>query len=354
MKALNGESALPTIVPVDRAEWVSLAREFQDYTIRQAWDYGTRLAEKRKAGSEHVAFFRDSTPIGIADIRIKEIPFLGGGLAFSSYGPLFRRGSREDFGNLESILQSLKSEYVLKRRLVLRIQPALSDPGEAATTREIFGGLGFSRSNAGREYRTYYLDLSPPLEDLRANLKRRWRRHLNQSDREDLAIEIRSDSGALIDLVDFHNRFIDAKGFQTDLDAGFYSEVQYRLPEEDRLLYLNARKDGELVAGIVVSLLGNSMVYLLGGRNEIGSGARASYQLHWRAIRIAKDKGVRWYDLGGIDPDENEGVYVFKQGLGGMEVTFPGPYEIEPENFRATLFKGLESLYRLKGRLRIR
>ncbi|MEE9432244.1 MAG: hypothetical protein V3V16_14435, partial [Melioribacteraceae bacterium] len=40
-----------------------------------------------------------------------------------------------------------------------------------------------------------------------------------------------------------------------------------------------------------------------------------------------KSLGKRWYDLGGIDAEENPGVYTFKTGMGGNEVTSIGGFE---------------------------
>jgi hypothetical protein len=33
-----------------------------------------------------------------------------------------------------------------------------------------------------------------------------------------------------------------------------------------------------------------------------------------------KENGFRWYDLGGIDPEGNPGVYSFKRGFSGIDV----------------------------------
>jgi hypothetical protein len=38
-----------------------------------------------------------------------------------------------------------------------------------------------------------------------------------------------------------------------------------------------------------------------------------------------KENGVRWYDLGGIDPDQNPGVYHFKKGMSGLDVVHINP-----------------------------
>ena len=55
---------------------------------------------------------------------------------------------------------------------------------------------------------------------------------------------------------------------------------------------------------------------------------------------------MRYYDLGGIDPEGNPGVYHFKSGLGGREVTAPGPFEAAPSRARKRFVETAEAVYR--------
>ena len=55
---------------------------------------------------------------------------------------------------------------------------------------------------------------------------------------------------------------------------------------------------------------------------------------------------MKWYDLGGIDPAENEGVYRFKARMSGIDVTAPGPFELLPDGARAWVTRAAERVYR--------
>jgi lipid II:glycine glycyltransferase (peptidoglycan interpeptide bridge formation enzyme) len=79
-------------------------------------------------------------------------------------------------------------------------------------------------------------------------------------------------------------------------------------------------KDGQTLNAIVVSALGDSGIYLLGATSEEGLKPRGAYLLQWRALQWLKERGCRWYDLGGINPETNPGVFHFKSGLGGKDV----------------------------------
>jgi hypothetical protein len=73
------------------------------------------------------------------------------------------------------------------------------------------------------------------------------------------------------------------------------------------------------VAGIIVSAMGDSAIYLLGATSDAGLSAKGAYLLQWTMIAWLKDRGIRYYDLGGIDPDGNPGVYYFKRGFSGAD-----------------------------------
>ena len=80
-------------------------------------------------------------------------------------------------------------------------------------------------------------------------------------------------------------------------------------------------QDGVPVAGLVASAMGDSAIYLLGATSDDGLNAKGAYLLQWTLIQWLKENGIRWYDLGGIDPEGNPGVYSFKRGLSGADVS---------------------------------
>ncbi len=76
----------------------------------------------------------------------------------------------------------------------------------------------------------------------------------------------------------------------------------------------------------------------------------AAYVLQWHSIITARERGLRLYDLGGIDPVANESVYNFKSGLRGRDVNAPGPYERRPTSVRSLLTHHAARAYRRFGR----
>ncbi|RYH44438.1 MAG: peptidoglycan bridge formation glycyltransferase FemA/FemB family protein [Alcaligenaceae bacterium] len=120
------------------------------------------------------------------------------------------------------------------------------------------------------------------------------------------------------------------KGFMPSQDLRFFKTIQSDAPPEQKFVLHLAWHDDELVAGHLGSFVGSTAVYLLGASTAKGRDLRASYLLQWQAILYSKSVGNSFYDLGGIDQQNNPDVYRFKRRLNGRRVTEVGPYEFAP------------------------
>ena len=310
--ALNGNGpspeARPQVVHLDRVQWESAVRRFGDYSYRQSWAYGVKLAARRGASSEHVAIRRGDETVGLADVRIKSLPVIGGGLAYVSGGPLIRRldGSHAELERLDLCVEALIREFVHGRGLTLRVVAPIGVAEQNQVIAERLQRAGFGGAEHGEPYRTILLDVDRPLEEIRSSFHRHWRRHLNGSERNDLEVTFGTEPDRFAQVARMSEALRARKGFELDLDASFYRDVQQELPEQDRLVVGLVWKDGTPVAGNITSIHGDTAVYLVGASTEAGLGCKAGYLMHWRTIELVREPGVPWYDLGGIDPPRRQ------------------------------------------------
>ena len=75
------------------------------------------------------------------------------------------------------------------------------------------------------------------------------------------------------------------------------------------------------------SAIGDRGIYLLGATGETGMKQKSAYLSQWKMILWLHERVCRWFDLGGIDPENNPGVYHFKVGMSSMDVSHIGQYE---------------------------
>lgn len=118
-----------------------------------------------------------------------------------------------------------------------------------------------------------------------------------------------------------------------------------------------ARHEGEPIAAIITLFFGETATYLYGASSDVKRSLMPSYALQWAAIRAAREKGCRIYDLYGIPPADDPGhpmagLYRFKTGFGGRVVHYAGSWDLPfspllygiwtmAESLRAFWFKDL-------------
>jgi lipid II:glycine glycyltransferase (peptidoglycan interpeptide bridge formation enzyme) len=53
----------------------------------------------------------------------------------------------------------------------------------------------------------------------------------------------------------------------------------------------------------------------------------ASHAAFWELMKLCGDHNVQWYDMSGVDPVNNRGVYDFKKGTGAQDLQYLGEWE---------------------------
>ena len=151
----------------------------------------------------------------------------------------------------------------------------------------------------------------------------------------------------------------------TELPLAFFADVWRRMiPAGQARLFL-ARHAGELIAGTLFVVHGDTMLYYQGAstRDRAQTLRQAPAACFWAAIRAARTLGLTRFAFGGCTPttdatDPRHGVYEFKKKWGGTLTTF---YNAEillaprivalQERVLAPLWQRLHPLlWRLQGR----
>ena len=70
---------------------------------------------------------------------------------------------------------------------------------------------------------------------------------------------------------------------------------------------------------------------------------RISYAVFWMLAETCFQLGIKEFDLSGIDPVNNRGVYDFKKGTGADQIDFQGEWEIASPKILRTIASKLIS-----------
>ena len=335
-----------TINQLSKDQWQASATRFLDNNYQQAWEYSHALAEMRQAKCEHVAIQAEDELIGLANIRLRSLPVIGGGIVYISGGPLARFGNSDDIKRFARCLKALQSEYVDKRGLALRILAPVGNPDWNEQALKVFADSNFSITDRSRSYRTFLLDINRSLDDIRSTCSKYWRRNLRRAEAKGFEITEGDTSEHFKSVCNLYDKLLRRKKFSVELDAEFYADLQTQLKGNDRFIAFTVNYKGDAVAGLICSMLGDTSVPLILAADEEGLRNYAVYLLQWHSIEIAHERGQCYYDLGGIDPEKNIGVYNFKKGLRGLDVKAPGPFESSPSDIRYAITRQAENLYR--------
>lgn len=311
--------------------WTELLSQFDDSTIYQTLAYGD--ISWGSSNLEHLVVRMGEDVIGLAQVRILLAP-LGAGVAYVRWAPLWKkRDQTPDVANFKEVVIALRNEFSARRGLLLRIVPHVY----ATDFEEVSGWLlanGFSKNNSAAAYRTFRVDLTPSLDEIRKRFDQKWRNQLNRAEKNGLTI--REGEGA--ELYEIFLRLYDEmyarKEFDTSVDPRQFGKLQEKLIGPEKMRILICEKDGVPLSALVGSALGETCIYLLGATSNEGMKHKGSYLLQWRMLQWGKERGCRYYDLGGINPEKNPGVYHFKEGFSGQDVSLIGTFDC-CENWRS-------------------
>src|SRR5207249_10232968 len=250
--------------------------------------------------------------------RIVKLPFIDVGIAYIRWGPLWRlrnAGAKEE--TFRQAIRALRNEYVCRRGLVLRLFPLLFDD-DAPSFLSILKEEGFPRSGEEKLHQTLLVDLSRSLGDLREGLRPHWHRYLKVAERNRLEV-IEGDADEFFEMfIKIYRETVSRKRFVESYDINEFRSIQSLLPEKFKMKIMLCRSGDELCAGLVCSAIGKTAIYLFGATSNTGMKSRGSYLLHWKLIEgLKRDPRVTVYDLNGVNPKTNAGMYRFKNDLSG-------------------------------------
>ncbi|NJM81624.1 MAG: aminoacyltransferase [Tabrizicola sp.] len=335
---------------VDASEWPTISARFRDLSFEQSLTYGTAAAGRIGGRMICLVIERDGKVLSAALVRVKALPLLGRGIAWVASGPLMQRIGLSDPSEEEvaAILQALRAEVSGRMGHILRFRLAGIGLYDGEATARIAAASGYVPTDRAVAYRSIAIDLDHTEAELMGRLDGKWRTDLRYALKSELTVECGNTPDLAARFLKLFDDIQVAKGFRPDVTPEFHFALSGPDLSHDILL---VTKDGQDLAGIVIGTTGRTVIYLYGATADAGRRLRAGYLLTWEGIRLARSRGMRWYDLGGVDFDGNPDVARFKQRMNGVTIVGAGPFEATASGPVFTLIRGLEQV---RGALRRR
>lgn len=300
---------------VNKHEWYNIIAQFSDSNIYQTWSY-----DAVRCGEDNISHFTLHSAnkiVAAAQARIVRIPVLGLGAAYIRWGPLWQlRNQNADPTVFRMAVRALRNEYVCRRGLILRIFPVLYDNDSNSFNNTLLTE-GYTPTPEESSQRTLILDIQPPIEEVRKNLKQKWRNCLNRAERNQLELIEGTEDSLFVDFIGIYRELLRRKKFPEPNDINEFRMIQRELPTKFKMGIFLCRSNGLSSAGAICTAIGETGIYLFGATNGQGMKNKGSYLAQWKAIQWMKNNGCRYYNLNGINPLINPGSYHFKAGISG-------------------------------------
>jgi lipid II:glycine glycyltransferase (peptidoglycan interpeptide bridge formation enzyme) len=243
-------------------------------------------------------------------------------------------------------IRALRNEFTCKRKLVLRLFPALFHE-EHERYLQILEQEGFSPRAEASPSQTILMSLERPLEELREGMAAHWQRELKAAERKQMQSRESVEDAQFGEFIEIYKEMVSRKHFVEPNDINQFRSIQALLPEELKMTILLCTLGEDTAAGVIYSAIGDTAVYLFGATSNAGMKAKGSYLLQWKALEALKQRRTPTYNLHGINKARNPGTYKFKSDFGGSngrEVSFIGRFESQPSAMTFFCIKTAEDM----------
>jgi hypothetical protein len=294
-----------------RAAWADCIAELDEASLVQSWEYGEAKARIGPWRAERGILRIGGQLQGAWQAQLRPLPCgLRGGLAWINRGPLLAPGLAQDSAARMAMLTALRAHY-LGRGFYLRLAPPFAVDAEGSPPD------GF-RATGTAGWASAVVDLTADRDALRRGLRPNWRNKLNKAERSGLVLRSGSDDVLFAEVLAAYRRFLNLRGFATTVTPELIESLRALLPPDQGLTTFLADDGGALAGWMVIAMTGGRAEYLAGHVEDPGRPLCAGQFLLWQAVMAMKERGLRTFDLGGMDPVLTpKGIYDFKEGLGG-------------------------------------
>ena len=240
---------------------------------------------------------------------------------FVPRGPLFKE--REE---LDALIEGIKPLLKQEKCVFLRFEWPNGENVECGML-----NIGVKAHAHYFPENTLEIKLRAEIEDILRQMKQKGRYNIKVARRHEVKVEKSTDVEAFFEIF---KETTERDGFSGH-GEGYYRDMIEALGDRAELWL--AKYKGKVLAGAVVTYYRNTATYYFGASSSEDRKVMAPYLLHWEIMRDAKGRGLKWYDLFGVAPEDGKlrmayglwrkehpwaGVTGFKEKFGGVRIDY--------------------------------
>lgn len=294
-----------------RSEWNDVCCEFGDAEFTQSFEWGE--ARRLEGWRPTPVVLRDGDrPVAAALLLVKSR--FGVELVYCPRGPVWQRRDRPTAASLASLAAMLDALCGAYRNSAL-VCDWYSDREQIPES--MLRPKGFRRITDGM---TAIIELDATMESILASFHRKWRNDLQKAREGPLRVSCHVPPDHVDELYALADRMTVRKRFSIGVSHALATSFLRERNGEASALVRAVNPDGTTAAAALIVVFNGMASYLVGASvsNEDPAFSRgASNLVQWHALGWAKASGAHLYNLEGLDPLRNPGVYHFKSRMNG-------------------------------------
>ncbi len=323
------------ITAENKSDWDKFVTSHEEANFLQSWDFYEFYKSRGNEIVRRIAVDDKGKILG-AYAGVVEHAKRGRHLAIAG-GPIL---DWKDKKLVKNIFDDMKEQGKINHCVFVRVRPQLELSDKS---KEIFKCLGLKKAPMylSVEY-AGVLDLTKSEEELLAGMRQRLRRALRKAEKNHLTVEKSTDPKDIHEFYQIQLQTARRHDFVEFSEDFLTKQFAAFAPNGEAVLY-TAKYEGEILAQNFMIFYGNEASYHYGVSSELGTKLSGAPLLHLTAMRDAKERGIKRYNLWGIvDEDDTKhrfyGVSVFKRGFGVTELKYLPAHDLilEPVKYQKT------------------
>lgn len=311
------------------SRWEKILSSFDGVAFLQSWRWGQF---QKQLGNKVIRLqvTIDTKNFGVAQyyiVKSKLVTFL-----YCPRGPL-ATSAKVAKKLLEVLIEKAKEESAD----FMQIEPDdLKNPFLS-----LMKAKGFICHDSIQPEHSLLIPLKSSLEEIYGSLRKTTRSEIKKAIREKVTIKSDSDLSRWDDV---SKLFLETSIRQKFISHSLsYIKTQFNNFPGQAKLYL-AQRGGTILSAAIILSYRKISTYLHASSSEEGRNLGAAHLLIWTAIEDAKKRGDEFFDLWGVAPPNKlnhpwSGITIFKQGFGGLSISYPGAFVLPVQKLKFKLYK---------------
>ena len=324
-----------------RTEWDKFITSFEDTNFLQSWDFYEFHISRGKQVVRRLLKDKDGKIVA-AYAGVVETAKRGTYMAIAG-GPIL------DWKNksvIKTVFKDIEEQGKKHRCVFVRVRPQLELSDRSL---KLMNELGLKKAPMylSVEY-AGILNLEKSEEEILAAASQGFRRKLRKAEKEGITVETSTDPAIVKTFYNLEVEHAKRQGFVA-FSEDFLTKQFAAFAKNNEVLIYTAKKDGEILAENFMIFYGNEASYHYGVSSPLGTKYSAAPLLHMEAMREARKRGIKRYNLWGIvGLDETRhrfyGVSEFKRSFGCEEFKYTPAHDLILNKFKYLLNKTVETI----------